>query len=152
MVICDTCLKDHYENPGSFVRATRECECCRETAECSDIPSSVLIPKIKAEPPKKKDVYIQRFIKEDGLPKNPGRYLTNQGWQDYCLENKLEAYGTEWWLELMPESKYLEGILPHESVDETFIEHEISYQHHGVARMAINKYKKFLLEKLNDKP
>lgn len=96
------------------------------------------------------EVYIKRFIAEDGLPKNVGRYLTNQGWQDYCSANKLEAYGTEWWLELMPESKYLEGILPHESIDETFIEHEISYQHHAVARMAINKYKKFLLEKLKD--
>lgn len=42
-------------------------------------------------------------------------------------------------------------ILPETFQDETFIEHEISYQHHGVVRMAIFKYKVWLKERMADK-
>lgn len=108
---------------------------------------------------KPKEVYIHRFINEDALPKSSGMYFTDRGrlafyvdfrqWMKHDLNGET-IVEPEWWLELMPESKYLEGILPHESVDETFIEHHISYQHHGVVRMAINKYKKFLMDRLLD--
>lgn len=162
MFICDTCLKKHYQNPQSFVVQFGECEWCKESHKVNDIPLSVLIPK--HEPKKIADsnnVYIQRFTKEDVNPKAGGIYFTDlgrltfhvksNGWMKYSDLNAETIGQPEWWLELMPESKYLEGILPHESVDETFIEHEINYQHHGTSRMVINKYKKFILEKLNDK-
>lgn len=41
--------------------------------------------------------------------------------------------------------------LPETIQDETFIEHEISYQHHGVVRMAIFRYKQWLRERMDSK-
>lgn len=99
---------------------------------------------------KLKEIYIRRSTREDGMPSKDGMYFTGDGRVGF-FGGKWEAdYKAEWWMELMSESKYLEGILPEEVVDETFIEHHISYQHHGVVRMAINKYKKWLLERLLD--
>lgn len=160
MFICDTCLKKNYKNDQSFTSSFGQCEWCKETAQCNDIPSGRLIP---INPPKKvspKNVHMQRSVKEYGNPKTGGMHFTNLGSLDFYLSfnhwlKKDEWDGDrivepEWWLEPVSESKFLEGVLPHKSIDETFIEHEISYQHHGTARMAINKYKKFILEKLKD--
>ena len=98
------------------------------------------------------EIYIKRFTEKDVMPLDDGQYSTDRGyielWHGKWCDVEEEP---EWWIEPISKSDCLESMLPEEAIDETFIENEISYQHHGVVRMAINKYKKWVLEKLSDK-
>lgn len=49
MFICNTCLRENFENEPSWAASSGPCELCHEVRSCSDIPSRVLRNKTAAE-------------------------------------------------------------------------------------------------------
>lgn len=98
-----------------------------------------------------KEFYIKKTVSEDGMPEENGRYSTDLGYIEVFYGKWCADEEPKWWLEKIEEAELIEQIIPEPFQNETFIEQEVSYQHHGVVRGAIANYKHWLKQRTLDK-
>lgn len=101
-------------------------------------------------------ILIHRSTKKDGMPTGNGQYSTNLGYVEVFCGHWMDVNEEPlWWLEEVSLSDLIgleperQVVLPEAYEDETFMENEISYQHHGVVRGAIANYKIWLMNRKN---
>lgn len=88
------------------------------------------------------------------MPTENGQYSTDLGYIEVFSAHWMNVdEEPKWWLEEIQLSDLIDleperqVVLPEAFEDETFIENEISYRHHGIVRGTIANYKIWLINR-----